>query len=96
VATLNVDVEAVRALADRLRRLSSEFASLGEEIGWFEGALGSRRVADALGDFATNWSHAKEALRTELDELAAGADGAAAAYAAAEERIAAGMSREQP
>ena len=55
-----------------------------------------RRVADALGDFATNWSHAKEALRTELDELAAGADGAAAAYAAAEERIAAGMSREQP
>jgi len=94
MAPLNVDIEAVQALASRLRRLSQEFARLGEEIGWFDAVLGSRRVADTLGDFATNWSRAKEDLRLHLEELAAGAEGAAAAYAEVERHLSTGMTVE--
>ena len=96
MADIKVDIEAVRALADRLRRVSGDFAHLGEESGWFDGALGSQRVRDALGGFASNWSHAKDDLRTELEGLAAGAEGAADAYAAVERHLSAGTATDPP
>ena len=72
----------VRAMAGRLRRLKSAFATLDDDTARHAtvAVSGDERVAARLRQFGSNWQQRRTLLAQRMDELARSADGAAAAY----------------
>src|SRR5438067_159182 len=85
--TIKVDIPALKDMASRLAGLKEEFEHMSDMAHHYHDAVGHHRVADKLGDFATNWSEAREKLCEHLAQVAGYADSAAQAYAAQEQAI---------
>jgi hypothetical protein len=85
--TIKVDIPALKDMAGRLAGLKEEFEHMGEMANHYHDAVGHHRVAEQLGNFATNWSDAREKLCQTLAQVAGYADSAAETYAAREQSI---------
>jgi hypothetical protein len=87
MSSLEVDIEALKTLGQRLHSLHLEFDALAADIGAYDQAIGSRRVAHRLSELAGNWKHHRQRLGADLEELACMAIAAAAQYRQTETNI---------
>ena len=68
---LYVDVEALAELTSRLGEVKAALQRADERVDGAPGALGSERLADALGDFVDGWRDGRRHLIEEVDALLA-------------------------
>ncbi len=86
---LRVDLAALRGTATELRGLAREFRDAAKKVDDARGAVGHRKVADALEEFAGNWRRHREALVSSLDAVADMAQNSHDTYREADEDLAA-------
>jgi hypothetical protein len=84
---IRVDIPALRDMASRLAGLRDEFQNMGGMASHYHDAVGHKDVAHELGEFATNWSDAREKLLEQLNQVAGYAMLAVEAYEATEVAI---------
>jgi uncharacterized protein YukE len=84
---INVRIPELRDMAQRLAGLKEEFQNMGDMASHYHDQVGDERVAHQLGEFASNWSEAKEKLLEQLAQVAGYAISAAEAYEATEVAI---------
>lgn len=82
-----VDVDAVGELTGRLRGIHDALTSAEGTVAGRADATGSTSVADALRGFESGWSDGRKLIEEEISTLAQAAQGAAEAYAQAEDSI---------
>jgi hypothetical protein len=83
-----VDYDMLGQLGTELGQLRDEFNGVEDDISGYEGQIGSGEVADKLNSFASNWSHKRHDIASNLDGVAAAATQAAEGYKQADGDIA--------
>ncbi|MGH9137629.1 MAG: hypothetical protein ACRD0G_11365 [Acidimicrobiales bacterium] len=86
-----VDYDALGDMAGVLSGLTDEFGGVEDQIDGFRGATGHDGVADALGDFSSNWSDDRGELVEKMENVAGFAQQAASCYADADQQICDGL-----
>lgn len=74
---IKIDTGLLADMGTQLGRLRDEFNNATKIVDSFGGDMGSGDVADALHDFASDWSKKKANMVAQLDTLAKGATGSA-------------------
>lgn len=83
-----VDDEELGRFGRRLGDLSEELRNIEDLIGEYQWQVGHDGIADALGEFADNWSHERGDIANQLDDLKYAAGSAAEGYEVTHEGIA--------
>lgn len=66
---LYVDVDALQELSRQLGEVKASLERANEGVNRSEAALGSERLADAVGDFVKGWRDGRRHLVEEVDSL---------------------------
>jgi hypothetical protein len=80
VVTYDVNYEALQEVGTTLGRLKDEFGGAEDRVDGYGGQVGHEDVADALHDFATNWSDDRGEIVEKMENVASFAKQASAAY----------------
>lgn len=83
-----VDDEELGRFGRRLGDLSEQLRNIEDLIGEYQWQVGHDGIADALGEFADNWSHERADIANQLDDLEDTAGSAAEGYEVPDEGIA--------
>jgi len=74
---ININTGMLADMGTQLGRLRDEFTNATKNVDGYSGEMGSGDVADAMHDFASDWSKKKGDLTAQLDALSKGATGSA-------------------
>jgi hypothetical protein len=85
---LNVSTSMLTDVGHSLGTLKNEFEQSTTVVDSFRGFIGSGELADALGDFASDWSKKRDELCSLLEELGKIADSAAKTYDGIDQHLA--------
>ena len=85
---IRIDTGRLAAMGTQLARLHDGLSNSTDISSHYEGALGSGELADALHDFAGDWSKKKATLLGQLQELSQAATGAAKTWSGADGELA--------
>jgi hypothetical protein len=88
VTTFYVDLDAMQQLASQLSAIYQSLGGATNELNSFEPAMGSSRVADALGDFGDGWRDGRKTLMSEIDSLMQAIQGSYEDYLYSETQLA--------
>ncbi len=77
---LKVDTRELATTGRALATLRSDFENGTNIVDSYRGFIGSGDLADALGDFSSDWSKKRDSLCKSLDDLSKCATAAAKAY----------------
>ena len=73
---IKIDTSMLADMATNLKSLHDDFAGSSDLADHYSGSMGSKEVADAMHNFATDWKKKREELTGNLDTLAKAADSA--------------------
>jgi hypothetical protein len=77
---LKVDTRELATMGRTLSTLRSDFENGTNIVDSYRGFIGSGTLADALGDFSSDWSKKRDGLCKDLDTLSKCATAAAKTY----------------
>lgn len=66
---VRVDLTLLQDTTQALKLIYSEFDNAGKVVDDNHSAVGAGELTDALGDFASNWSHHKKSLMESIDAV---------------------------
>ncbi|WP_194898207.1 hypothetical protein [Catenulispora pinisilvae] len=85
---ISIDTHMLADMGTALGKLRDDFNNASSIVDGVGGDMGSGDVADALHDFASDWSKKKANVVGELDKLSKGATGAAQAWDGTDSKLA--------
>lgn len=88
---INIDTKLLADMGTALGRLRDEFNNATRSVDGFGGDMGSGDVADAMHDFASDWSKKQGEMVSQLDTLSKGATGCAQTWDGLDQHLADAM-----
>lgn len=88
---VNIDTKMLADMGTQLGRLRDDFNNATGNVDGFSGDMGSGDVANAMHDFASDWSKKKGEMVNQLDTLSKCATGAAQTWDGLDKNLADAM-----
>lgn len=88
---ININTQMLADMGAALGRLRDDFNNATSKVDGFGGDMGSGDVADAMHDFASDWSDKKKNIVSQLDTLSKGATGSAQTWDGLDQHLADAM-----